>query len=191
MIEIVIPAKERWNDLTQHFESIDQDYVLHLEHCLASISKWEQKWHEPFLKANKTYEQTCDYIRCMTLEKDIPEEVYTFIPDSVINEVNKYIADAATATWITENPGAKKEGASPVVNNAVTSEIIYAMMVENGIPFECQYWHYNRLITLLKVVQRRKEEADPNGKKMSKSELAEYHRAKLKANRAAMRKGKK
>ena len=48
----------------------------------------------------------------------------------------------------------------------MTSEVIYAVMVETGIPFECQDWHINRLLMLLNVLDLR-----ANPKKMSRNEI--------------------
>lgn len=190
VLEITIPVTERWNDALQKFEELTKEYVLHLKHTLVSISKWEQEWHEPFLKTEKTYEQTCDYIRCMTLDENVPSEVYEFIPDKEIVRVNEYIADKATATWINEPPDAKREGESRAKSIVITNELVYCWMIESNIPVEFENWHFNRLMTLIKVVQRRQQESDPNRKKMSKAELANYHRETLKANRARLRKGK-
>lgn len=191
MHEIVIPATEKFNPETMHFESIGQDYHLHLEHSLASISKWEQKWNKPFLHTKQTYEETCDYIRCMTLDEDIPEEVYQFIPNEAINSVNEYINSRQTATWFGKSDSVERPEGMSKKTEIITSEIVYYWMIELGIPFECQYWHYNRLITLIKVVEKKREESDPNKKKKSQREINDAHRAALKANRAAMRKGRK
>lgn len=190
MLTVVIPTTERFNSETMKFESLSKSYTLHLEHSLFSISKWEQKWHKAFLHVEKNYEETCDYIRCMTMDEDIPPEVYMFLPDRVIDEVNKYINSSQTATTFSKNDNDRPEGASRKVD-IITNEIVYYWMIELGIPFECQYWHYNRLMTLIKVVEKKREENDPNRKKKSQREINEAHRAALKANRAAMRKGKK
>lgn len=189
MLEVVIPARERFNPTTMHFESISKDYTLHLEHSLYSISKWEQKWHKPFLHVEKTYEETCDYVRCMTLDENIPIEVYSFIPDEVILAINEYINSIQTATTFGTSDDVRPEGASKRVD-IVTAEVVYYWMIELNIPFECQYWHYNKLITLIKVVEKKREENDPNAKKKTRKEINDMHRARLKANRESMRKGK-
>lgn len=192
MLEVLIPATERFNSETMRFETLTEDHVLHLEHSLYSLSKWEQKWRKPFLHAAKDYEETCDYIRCMTLDEDIPDEVYQFIPDEVISLVNEYINDTPTATWFGKADAEAKqiEGKSKRVD-IITSEIVYYWMIELDIPFECQYWNYNRLMVLIKVIEKKREENDPNAKKKSQREINDYHRAALKANRAARMKSKK
>ena len=71
MLQIKVPGKETWDEKTEEFVSCP-DTVLSLEHSLISISKWESKWHMPFLgKDQKTPEQIMDYIRCMTITPNV------------------------------------------------------------------------------------------------------------------------
>ena len=68
MLSLIIPANELWDERRQEFVQIDSQ-VLELEHSLVSLSKWESKWNKAFLsKKPKTYEESIDYIRCMTLK---------------------------------------------------------------------------------------------------------------------------
>ena len=75
MLEINIPGKEGWDERTNEFV-YDKPATLRLEHSLLSLSKWESKWHVPFLDAKNglTPEQMQDYVRCMTLNKGVPDE---------------------------------------------------------------------------------------------------------------------
>lgn len=188
MLTVTIPSEEVWDEAEQRFiKTLPHDYTLSLEHSLVSLSKWEQKWHKPFLsEEDKTYEETCDYIRCMTRTQNIPAEVYKHIPDSVVIAVNEYIKDPATATWF----GATRrvEGASPNVGKKVTtSEEIYYMMIELNIPIQFEKWHLNRLFTLIKVINIKHEEADPNNKnRMSASDMAAQRRAIMAQRRKAL-----
>ena len=43
-------------------------------------------------------EETIDYVKCMTLTQNVNPEVYNYLTNSNINEVNKYIALPMTAT---------------------------------------------------------------------------------------------
>ena len=148
MLQITIRPFELWDEVKQEFISYKKAQVLQLEHSLISISKWEQKWHKAFLSKNdKTYEETIYYIQCMTLTQNVDPISYYFISDDDMNRINEYISDSMTATFFMED---KKPARSSEV---VTSELIYYWMIALGIPFECQKWHLNRLLTLIKVCQ--------------------------------------
>ena len=75
MLEIVIPPIEFWDEKNEVFVYADEQ-KLQIEHSLLAISKWESKWHKPFLtKSDKTLAEFVDYIRCMT--STVPEEKNT------------------------------------------------------------------------------------------------------------------
>lgn len=162
MLKITIPAVELWDEARQEFIST-KEQTLQLEHSLVSISKWESKWNKPFLsKAEKTYEETLDYIKCMTLTQNVDPEVYNFLTIANIDEINKYIEAPMTAT--TFPPDRQSKGNSEVV----TSELIYYWMIALQIPFDkCEKWHLNRLLTLIRVCNIKNSPP----KKMSKSEI--------------------
>lgn len=148
MLQITIRPFELFDEGKQEFISYKKAQVLQLEHSLISISKWEQKWHKAFLSKNdKTYEETIYYIQCMTLTQNVDPISYYFISDDDMNRINEYISDSMTATFFMED---KKPARS---SDVVTSELIYYWMIALGIPFECQKWHLNRLLTLIKVCQ--------------------------------------
>lgn len=148
MLQITIRPFELFDEGKQEFISYKKAQVLQLEHSLISISKWEQKWHKAFLSKNdKTYEETIYYIHCMTLTQNVDPISYYFISDDDMNRINEYISDSMTATFFMED---KKPVRSSEI---VTSELIYYWMIALGIPFECQKWHLNRLLTLIKVCQ--------------------------------------
>ena len=52
-------------------------------------------------------------------------------------------------------------------NKPITAELIYYWMLSFNIPFECEKWHLNRLLALIRVCGR--ETTPP--KKMSRQEL--------------------
>lgn len=142
MLTLTIPKTELYDEIQNEFKFIKEQKLV-LEHSLVSLSKWESKWHKPFLsKEDKTIEETIDYIRCMTVNSVDPD-VYLCINRDHISKVNEYIADPMTATTISEKGPASRE--------IITSEIIYYWMVALQIPFECQKWHLNRLLTLINV----------------------------------------
>ena len=70
-------------------------------------------------------------------------------------------------------------GKSSPNREIITSELIYYWMVAYNIPFECQDWHLNRLLTLVRVCNVKNSPP----KKMSKQELMNRNRELNKARR--------
>lgn len=178
MLTITIPKGEYYNESTQEF-IYSKEQVLHLEHSLISLSKWESKWKVPFLgPKQKTNEQVLDYVKCMTLDRNVDDEVYTRLTNVNIDEIVKYIDDPMTATTFRDNKRAKKS------NEIVTSELIYYWIIALNIPMECQKWHLNRLLTLVRVCDIKN---DPKPKKMPLNEVYSSNSALNKARREAMK----
>ena len=177
MLTITVPACEYYDEKADEFRFC-KEQILCLEHSLVSISKWESKWHKPFLsKDKKTAEETLDYIRCMTLTQNVNPDVYNFLTADNIKEIENYIDDPMTATWFNEEPN------SPKSRNVVTAEIIYYWMIGFNIPFECQKWHLNRLLTLIRVCNIKS--APP--KKMGRQETMSRNTALNAARRKALK----
>lgn len=160
MLKITIPDRLLWDEVHEEFIRV-KGATLSLEHSLVSVSKWEMKWRKPFLGTERTYEETIDYIRCMTISQNVDPEVYKHIDRKIIQQVNTYINDPMTATWFTEQKN------KPVTQKKITNELIYYWMISCGIPFECQKWHLNRLLTLIRVCELKNAPA----KKMSKKSV--------------------
>ena len=115
---------------------------------LLSLSKWESKWQVPFLsKKEKTYEETLDYIKCMTITQNVSDDVYKRLTSENLMQIRSYMESPMTATSIHDEPARKNR------SEILTSEVIYNMMIAFNIPFECQKWHLNRLFTLIKVCE--------------------------------------
>ena len=148
MLRITIPAIEQWDEEKEEFVST-KEQTLQLEHSLVSLSKWESKWCKAFLsKKEKTYEETIDYIKCMTLTQNVNPEVYKYLTPSIIDQVNAYIDAPMTATVFFED---KTNKTNRTNRETVTAELIYYWMIALNIPLECQKWHLNRLLTLIRV----------------------------------------
>lgn len=145
MLTITIPSAEIFNEGNGEFV-YSKEQTLQLEHSLLSISKWESKWCKPFLtQREKTFEETIDYIKCMTLNKNISDDVYNCLTQDNIKAINEYIGAPMTATTFSEDKHKKRS------NEQITSELVYYWMIALNIPFECQKWHINRLLTLVQV----------------------------------------
>lgn len=161
MLTITIPATEEFDEIKGEFV-YPKEQTLQLEHSLISISKWESKWCKPFLaKQDKTAEEVIDYVKCMTLNKSVSDDVYRCLTKDNINAINEYIGAPMTATYFSNQDKGKRN------NEQITSELIYYWMIALQIPFECQKWHINRLLTLIRVCNVKN--APP--KKMSKREI--------------------
>ena len=172
MLKIKIPdqpPEQLWNESKEEFEYLPgkKGCELTLEHSLLSVSKWEAIWCKPFLaKKEKTVEETISYIECMVVTpNNVDPEVFNRIPQSEYERVNKYINMPATATTF-KGP---KNGNGNTNGETTTSELIYYWMSAANIPFECQKWHLNRLLTLLRVCEIKN---DPKGQhKLSADEV--------------------
>lgn len=151
MLELTISSGEKWNEATEEFVALSEPVVLKLEHSLVSLSKWESNWKKSFLSTKElAHEELKDYIRCMTLN-DVPSDTYEFLRASDIKKISEYISATMTATTFSDtNQGPKNR-------QIITAEIIYYWMIALNIPFECQYWHLDRLLTLIRVCQIKNE----------------------------------
>lgn len=145
MLRLEVAKAEFYNEITEEFEYIEPT-ILEIEHSLISISKWEARWHKPFLSTEeKTVEQINHYLRCMTINRNISEEVYKALTPQHYKAIQDYMSDPMTATVIKD--GSKSKGNA----ETLTSELIYYYMFAHNIPLECERWHINRLLTLIRV----------------------------------------
>lgn len=175
MLKITIPNIEQYDEVRNEFIST-REQVLKLEHSLVSISKWEAKWCKPFLsREEKTFNESVDYIRCMTITQNVDEYVYLAIDNNHVKEVARYIDAPMTATILPKSNKAPNR-------RIITSEIIYYWMIALNIPFECQKWHLNRLLTLINVCNI--ENSPP--KKMSRKEIMSRNAALNAARRRSL-----
>lgn len=145
MLKITVNGPEFYNQETEEFE-YPQSFEVELEHSLASVSKWESIHEKPFLDNDaKTREERLSYVQCMSFSREISPEELLVLGSEEMDRIGAYIESKQTATRFAEMP--KKPGPIKII----TAEVIYYWMVSFNIPFECEHWHLNRLLTLIRV----------------------------------------
>lgn len=141
------------------------DVVLELEHSLVSVSKWESVFEKPFLgDSDKTPEEIYFYIKSMVLTPEVPEEVFHRLTEENIEAINTYINARRSATWFSND--------GPKGREVITSELIYYWLSALNLPFSCETWHLNRLLTLIRIADLKSSRP----RKMSRSEAAQRQR---------------
>ena len=167
MLTIIVPETELYDEQKNEFIQI-KEQTLVLEHSLVSIAKWESKWKKSYLSSkNKTYDETIDYIKCMTITKNVNPLIYKSLNRKALESIQKYINDPMTATYFSEKDN------RPAGPSIITAEIVYYWMISLGVPMECQKWHFNRLIALIKVCNIKNNP----GKRMSSREILTRNQA--------------
>lgn len=160
--DIFIPKQDLWDDTRGEFIPIGEDTTLTLEHSLVSLSKWESRWHKPFLSPEeKTKEEMYDYFRCMILNEKFDNNiVYAFTPAD-IKKVENYMEESQTATTFP-----KEKSKEPQSNELMTSELIYYYLGQMQCPFiPTESWHLSRVLTLIRVASFKNKPEKMLGKK--------------------------
>lgn len=166
MLTIIVPETELYDENNNEFVYI-KEQTLVLEHSLVSIAKWESRWKKSYISTtSKTVEETIDYIKCMTITKNVNPLIYRSLNKDILKKIKDYIDDPMSATYFSEP---KKMGG----RSAITAELVYFWMISYNIPFECQKWHFNRLLALIKVCDIKNN----TGKKMSRREILTQNQA--------------
>ena len=174
MLTLLIPGEELYDEVREKFIKGGPDVTLKMEHSLVSISKWESKWHKSFLSTpEKTEEEMIDYMRAMTITQNVDPEIYYTFGPSIVKTIVEYINNPMTATTF-------RDDSSRPSREIITAEVIYHWMISFSIPFECQKWHINRLLTLIRVCNTKAQKP----KKMTKAEVLTRQR-ELNARRKA------
>lgn len=175
MLQINVPAQEYYDERNEMFINVPA-VTLELEHSLVAISKWEMKWKKSFLKnQEKTYDELLDYVKCMTLNENVNPMTYSALSSHDYSRIKEYLEDKMSASYLPDT------GHGDGCGDTVTSELIYYWMVALQIPFECQYWHINRLLTLVQICNMKN---NPDKHKMSRNEILARNNA-LNAERRA------
>lgn len=174
-LRLSLPSVELINPETSEFVSLG-GIEIELEYSLYTISLWESKWKKPFMKnfEKLTRSELLEFYKAMCLTSDVTETAWRCLTPKHHKAIMDYISDPMSATTVRDVPGQKKPG------KTITTEQIYYSMASFGIPFECDRWHFNRLMKLLQVASI----TSSPPKKMSKMEAAQYQREVFARNRA-------
>ena len=174
MLELNVEEKELYDQETNKFIQIPACTLI-LEHSLISLSKWESKWETPyFSREPKTQKQDLDYIRCMLVGPVKDNRIFDNLAYNELQQIQTYISSPMTATTFRSSPNGKKQTTKEIV----TSEAIYAHMFAYRIPIDCQKWHLNRLLTLLKVCDLQNAPKEKMTKKQTAAWYAEQNAAR-------------
>lgn len=144
-------AEEEFYDSEKQMFFYTKPLKVRMEHSLISIAKWESIWEKPYIpvpgraEGVSGYEEELSYIRCMIIGK-VDEHAAPAILQNHNRAVASYIEKKHTATTIYRR-GPQGRGSREVI----TAELVYYWMVKFGIPFECERWHFNRLLMLIDV----------------------------------------
>jgi len=163
MLQLIVGNNnEFFNEKTGEFITIKPQKIT-LEHSLFSISKWEAKWKKPFFSEKEMSPALFkDYIKFMTITPNVDNIVYECLTFEQLKAIKEYMSDPMSATKIRSNDSSKKSG------RIITSELVYYWMFAQNIPIECDKWHFNRLMTLIRITSI---ENNPKKKKMGRRDL--------------------
>ena len=178
MLQITIPGDEFWDEEKQEFVQATKDQILQLEHSLVSLSN-SLLWTDfmIFLQEEKTTEETIDYIKCMTLTKNVNPDVYDRLTKENLQAIDEYIQDPMTGTTFSDN---SKNTKGKLNGEIITTELVYYWMIAMQIPFECRKWHFNRLLTLIRVCEIKNQPPKKTSKKDIMSRNAALNAARRK-----------
>ncbi len=173
---------EYWDEEKNEFVTEDgSEYTF--RYTLRNLDRWETKHEKRFIdnKDEVTDEEILDFI-VMMCDQDL--DVSKLSPND-FKKILEYMSHTPSATIIPKQTGS----ARPVAQRKkiFTSEIIYAHMALNHIPFDWENRNLNKLIMLLNSVAALQEPP----KKMTKEEAMAEQRAIIMKRRAEAEERKK
>lgn len=175
VLEIKVTITEKFDEEKSIFVP-DTQVGLELEHSLLSLSKWEEEFEKPFISdKEKTADELLYYIQLMILTPDYDPNVLKHLSEANVRDIINYMQAKKTATWINDRSPSKPN------RETVTSELIYYWMAHFQIPFTCETWHLNRLMTLIQVASVKSSPPQM----MSKADIARQNAELNRQRRAA------
>lgn len=181
MLEITVEPITMFNQETQEFVAVGpkKPVKLHLEHSLISLSKWEEQTRRKFFSKEEcpqTKEDYLFYIKCMSLDGPIKDDILTAITNSQLIEIINYIQSDRSATTIKNNRSTKHS------SEILTSELLYYYLAVFHLPFSAEKWHLSRLLKLIAIANAKENP----GKKIPKKQILMDNSKLNKARRAAL-----
>lgn len=149
---------------------------VEFRYTLKNLDEWESKHKKRFLD-NKdiTDDELLDFIKIMCADKDFD---FNRLDVEQYNQIVQYVyKDVPSATVL---PKSKKKSKAGQRQSVFTSEILYAHMAINGIPFEWENRNLNKLMLLINTVNSLQSPPE----KMSKTESMEEQRSIIEQRRA-------
>lgn len=156
-LKLELPGEERFDERTNTFVTMEP-CTLTLTHSLSAVAEWESVYKRSFLEnPPQTGEELVYYIRCMS-DQSLPRDFIRRLDQSVQVKIADYLSDNATATVLMNPPS----NGGP--RDTMTSELIYWYMTQLGIPFECDKWNLNRLLTLIRLAAAKQNNGKPDAR---------------------------
>lgn len=180
MITVNVKDREIYFEDKNEFHEI-KGGEFHLEHSLHSISKWETKYLKPFVTSDKSTEELLDYFSMMNLDETTYLDPLG-LDQNQVQQIVSYIEKPKTAQTFKEDEDSKGKLSKEII----TSELVYYWMSALQLPFECQYWNFDRLIALVRLASIK----NAPEKKETKAEALKRTRATNLAMRAKYEKNK-
>lgn len=170
---VQIAPVDAWDEQRELFVSSPAAELV-LNHTLVSLTRWESKWNQAFLgRTEKTEEQLIDYVKTMNSAPVPSPEVFNYLTQEQFQEIFEWMNKNPTATTVTE------EGSKRPATETITAELIYYWISALQLPIECQNWHLQRMLTLVRIANIKNSPP----KKLSKGEAMAKHRALLQQRR--------
>lgn len=173
MLSLPIRGRTVFIESTDEFVDIPSQ-VLEMEHSLLSIHAWEKIWHKPYFSdKEKNAEELMSYIKCMTINrKQLHPLTFNCLSKKDLIQIKDYIDNPMTATTFSKR---FEDNQTPRKKETITAEIIYYWMFSAQIPKECEKWHINTLMTLIRVYSIKNNTG--NNKKASRNQIMKRNAA--------------
>ena len=185
--ERTIPERKLFNSATNEFVIIPEMKLkavkLQLEHSLISIRTWEAEHQRPFADIEQmSGEDLLGYIKCMTVNTQKDDSVYSQLTAEDAARVVEYITRINSAWEIKKSKNTKGRKS----NRLHTVEGIYFAMIQYGIPFEpCEKWHIGSLMALIDYCSRN---GNSGGIKETPKNMRELRESWMRINEANRKK---